>query len=189
MLLDRWVCGVNYCNIQKSLLAQKSAVSAEAAVRSMRDLSIKPPVSSGQDPLEVHKTDMQKITCYRCGGQGHTSSKCKVDKDIVCQQCHKRGNMKHVCRSKGKESSVKTKRKTQSVGRVQEEEGAEEQEDKDASYNTVNKVDTPSPPIIIEVKLDDCLVDMEVDTGACISVCPSEHSTICGHGGLCNPLP
>ena len=126
MLWDHLVCGVNDHNIQKSLLVQKDlmyakqeelAVSSEAAVRSMRDLGIKPPVSGGQDPLEVHKTGTQKITCYCCGGQDHTSSKYRVDKDIVCHQCHKRGHMKRVCRSKGKHGgSVKTKRKTQSVG-------------------------------------------------------------------------
>ena len=173
-------CGVNDRNIQKSLLAQKDltyakavelAVFAEAAVRSMRDLGIKPPVSGGQDPLEVHKTDTQKITCYHCGGQGHTSSKCKVDKNIVCHQRHKRGHMEWVCRSKGKHGgSVKAKCKTQSVGLCARERGGGEQEDEDASFNTVDKVDTPSPPIIIKVKLDDCLVDMEVDTGTSISL-------------------
>ena len=66
--------------------------------------------------------------------------------------------------------SVKAKCKTQSVGLCARERGGGEQEDEDASFNTVDKVDTPSPPIIIKVKLDDCLVDMEVDTGTSISL-------------------
>ena len=32
--------------------------------------------------------------------------------------------------------------------------------------SSVNKVDIPSLPVMIKVKLDDCLVGMEVDTGA-----------------------
>ena len=179
MLRDRLVCGVNDRNIQRTLLTQdltyakavELAVSAETAVKSIRDLGIKPPVSGAQDPLGVHKTSTQKITCYHCGAQGHISSKCKVDKDIVCHQCHKRGYMKQVCRStKGKHGGpVKTKSKTKTVRRVQNEE-EEEQEDEDDSFIAVNKLDTPSPPIMIKVKLDDCLVDMEVDTGASISL-------------------
>ena len=79
--------------------------------------------------------------------------------------------MKQVCRSKGKHGgSVKTKSKTKTVRRVQEEEEREEQEDEDDSFIAVNKLDTPSLPIMIKVKLDDCLVDMEVDTGASISL-------------------
>ena len=66
MLWDRLVCGVNNRYTQKGLLVQKDltytkavelGVFAEAAVKSMQDLGIKPPASGGPDPLEVHKTN------------------------------------------------------------------------------------------------------------------------------------
>ena len=79
--------------------------------------------------------------------------------------------MKRVCRSKGKHGGpVKIKSKTKTVRRVQDKEEEEEQKDEDDSFIAVNKLDTSSPPITIKVKLDDCLVDMEVDTGVSISL-------------------
>ena len=79
--------------------------------------------------------------------------------------------MKRVCRSKGKHGGpVKIKSKTKIVRHVQDEEEEEEQEDEDDSFIAVNKLDTSSLPITIKMKLDDCLVDMEVHTGASISL-------------------
>ena len=65
---------------------------------------------------------------------------------------------------------IKTKSKMKTVGHLQDEEEEEEQENEDDSFIAVNKLDTPSLPVVIKVKLDDCLVDMEVNTGASISL-------------------
>ena len=36
------------------------------------------------------KSGQSVPTCYRCGIRGHTVSKCRVDKNIICHYCQKR---------------------------------------------------------------------------------------------------
>ena len=187
MLRDRLVCGVNDRAIQKHLLAQTDlnykkavelALAAETAAQSLRELGAKPESgpSGRQLPQEVHKTSpsgaspterssKSSLTCYRCGLKGHTTAKCKVDRDIVCHHCHKRGHMRRACKSKSKPAS---KPKPKSVDNVQDEEEGEEEEkeEDDSTLNQVKSRKIDAPPIMVKVKLDDCLVDMEVDTGA-----------------------
>ena len=97
MLRDRLVCGVNDRAIQKQLLSQPDltykkavelALAAETAAQSMRELATKPESdpSGRQNPQEVHKTTSTssaspaghsseiRLTCFRCGRKGHTSS-------------------------------------------------------------------------------------------------------------------
>ena len=79
--------------------------------------------------------------------------------------------MQRACKSKGRFSSSKTKRKSKSVRQVQDEEREEEEseeEDSDDSailqiLNQAKSRKTDAPPIMVKIKLDDCVVDMEVD--------------------------
>ena len=192
MLRDRLVCGVNNGAIQKLLLSQTDltyeraveiALSAETAAQSMRELGSRPESApSGRHiPLVVHRTSTSgasptgsssqtSLTCYHCGLRGHTSSRCKVNKDIVCHHCRKRGHMQRACKSKSKPPLSKTK-KPKSVAQVQGEEKEEEEEPDDFTLQMVMSLrKSDAPPILVKVKLDDCPVDMEVDTGAAISL-------------------
>ena len=121
--------------------------------------------------------------------------KCKVDSNIVCHKCRKRGHMQRACKSKSKPAS--SKRKHKPVGQVQDEEEEEREEEGDSDDSTIgqineddsdnstidstigqiharqvnaNKSKTGTPPITVRIKLDECLVDMEVDTGASVSL-------------------
>lgn len=156
------------------------ALTAETAVQSMRELGIRPESapSGRQNPQEVHRTSTSgasptgppantSLTCYRCG---HKSSSCKVDKDIICHHCRKQGHMQRACKSKSKPPFLKTKPKPRSVGQVQDEE-EEEQGPDDFTLMMVKSLrKSDAPPILVKAKLDDCLVDMEVDTGAAVSL-------------------
>jgi len=107
-------------------------------------------------------------TCYHCGRKGHTASRCKVNKDVVCHRCQKRGHFQRACKLNKSDKPV-NKRQTLTVGQLEVEE-----EEKGSDDFTLCHVNSPgaakAPPITVEVKLDGCLVNMEVDTGASLSL-------------------
>ena len=181
---------------QPGLTHQKAvelALSAETAAQSMRELGLKSESGpSARLPQEVHKTSTSgaspaghssgtPLTCYRCGRKGHVSSSCRVDRNNECHNCHKRGHMQRACKSKGRSSSSKSKRKPKPIRQVQdeeerEEEGSEEEDSDDSAIlqilNQAKSSKTDAPPIMVKMiqKLDGCVVDMEVDTGASVSL-------------------
>ena len=119
-------------------------------------------------PLSVQGTD--SVVCYRCGNKGHTVAKCRVPKEVVCHKCGKRGHFQ--CR---KEKPRRNKRKTQRVGHVQEgEEEQSESEPEEQTSSILNHLQSKgvpnAPPIMVKVRVDDCVLNMEVDTGAAHSL-------------------
>ena len=185
MIRDRLVCGVNDVAIQRRLLAEPTltyekavelALSAETAARSVRELKSRPEQETPTRGIlqDVHKLraspsatpsnpDTAEPTCYRCGKKGHKVSTCRVDKDIVCRKCHKKGHLQRACKSR----PWKKKDKPKSVRRM--EESGESEEDKE-EWEDVRRVSAKTPPFTVQVKLDGVQVDMEVDTGASVSL-------------------
>ncbi len=41
-------------------------------------------------------------SCYRCGGKGHTSHECLKSRNIICNDCKRRGHFAHMCRTRDK---------------------------------------------------------------------------------------
>ena len=195
MLRDRIVCGINDDAIQRRLLsdpkldyakAVETALNMETAAQSMKTLKDKAGgfATGGDSPAQpqVNKTTTTPSkssksvpTCYRCGIRGHAVSTCRVDKNIICHYCQKKGHMQRACKRRDEApasdtSTPRPKPKSKSVGRV-EEEGSDSDDSNDAPLCLVElKGVAHSPPILVKVKLDDCLVNMEVDTGAVMSL-------------------
>ena len=190
MLRDRIVCGINDDVIQKRLLGESTldyakaveiAMAMETAEQSMKELKGKKDGQASDElPRQVHRTsadtpgsgadNMAALTCYRCGNKGHTANKCHVDKHVVCHRCGKKGHMRRACRGPKRKTTPKTSdSKSRTVGRVDDEE--DEQDSEDSPFHHVRSCGVAhSPPIRIQVKLDECLVNMEVDTGASMSL-------------------
>ena len=184
MIRDRLVCGINDAAIQTRLLADTEltydkavsiALNAETATQSVRELRVKQESGVTHQQQSVHKTGVQQsssqaspvagVTCFRCGWRGHTVVKCRVKRDVVCHLCGKRGHLQRICKSRDKG-------KTRTVGHVKD---AEEQEEQDASdsddptnlcHLRSSSGMTHTPPMMVKVRVDDCEIDMEVDTGA-----------------------
>ena len=122
MLRDRIVCGINGDSIQRRLLseskldyakAMETALNMETAAQSMKTLKNEAgDLSAGGDsPAQPQvnrmgttpsKSGQSVPTCYRCGICGHAVSKCRVDKNIICHYCQKKGHMQRACKSKSK---------------------------------------------------------------------------------------
>ena len=109
MLRDRLVCGIRDARIQRRLLAEPDltfkkafdlAQASETAEKNSKQLHQQPspqPVhalSRPRNPTRQHNT----VSCYRCGGK-HATKDCHCQ-DVVCHNCHKKGHLARVCRSK-----------------------------------------------------------------------------------------
>ena len=171
------------------------ALSLERAAQNIQDLKTRTEGSSHNQPRqqEVHGVSSTGspvgstgLTCYRCGNKGHTVAKCRVSKDIVCHKCGKLGHLQRACR--GKKKGTQQPRtgkwnKTRTVCQVQE--GTESEPEEETLCHVRSKNSTSSPPIEVEVKVDDCLITMEVDTGASMSLMPvSTFKTLWPRRGL-----
>ena len=173
MLRDQLVWGVKNDAIQQKLLgeakltfkrAMELAQGLETAAQNVQTLKAS---TQGSDPgkSEVHKiADAGKgLTCHRCGKIGHIATKCRY-KDTVCHKCGKKGHLKAVCRSKPKGGGQR-KRNPHTVKHVQEDDDSE---DESPLYHIGSREDTH--PIKLMVQIEGHQVEMELDTGAAVSL-------------------
>ena len=130
MICDRLVCRINDITIQKRLLSEPGltyakaveiAQSAETAAQSLRELRSKrengaprsTPRNRSPQQEGVHRvsepqpTRKSTLTCYCCGHAGHTVTNFKVDKDVECHQCGKKGHMNQAYRGKPRSGQLK----------------------------------------------------------------------------------
>ena len=193
MLLDRLVCGINDDRIQKRLLSEPElafqnafdlhvAQAMEMADKGTHDLQniSQSPQSDVNILQQNHGQSLKKTSrsnaahvqstrpfcpatgsqCYHCGGK-HTASVCWA-KEATCHYCHKKGHIVRVCRTKqNRRNPGKLSVKTNLVQTV-----TESNED----YSLITLGSTHSPPLRVEVYLDQQPVTMQVDTGAAVSV-------------------
>ena len=121
-------------------------------------------------PPEV--TNRIALTCYRCGKRGHAVASCRVDKGVTCHRCGKAGHLQRACRGKAKSGSQRTgyRRAKPAVGKVKQEAAESDSDSTPTLFHLRSRGASNTPPITIEVKVDDCLINMEVDTGASVSL-------------------
>ena len=184
MLRDRLVCGINHEGIQRKLLAEKDltyqsaydlAISIETAERDSSQ--IKKSASGGttpEKPLHFLKARGGKaaaagttkfkgpVVCFRCGGP-HLAPKCTVT-DAECKYCKKKGHLERVCKAKARAQQQQRKESAHYM------ESGDSDESEDSAYNLFTITDPKSAPILVEVVLNSIPVQMELDTGASVSV-------------------
>ena len=197
MIRNRLVCGCNNERIQKRLLSEKDltyekamelALAMEAADKDTQELKqaggnttttaqSATGSTSTVTPESVHyeslnsekggKTD-KKVCCYRCGGN-HLATGCHF-KEAECRSCGKKGHLARMCRSTPSSSqSGKKKKFRRKNNRIEEAES--EADTSDVEY-TMFALKNPKSkdPIMMNVQLEGVPVQMELDTGASLSV-------------------
>ena len=182
MLQDRIVCGIRDKAVQRSLLKESkltyesaldTALAAEAAAHDCKQLQDR------QKPLLPvnrmnHKpgTGSKKIPgggasaqsdCYRCGGK-HQAAQCRF-KEYECHFCRKKGHLASVCRKKKARSSKPEDSMDKSNANVVE---GEEESPEYPLFN-ISKC-TPSKPLLVKVLINGVSINMELDTGASVSL-------------------
>lgn len=179
MLRDRLVCGVEDSAIQKRLLSERSldfqkaldiAMSMEAANREARSFAettsthrVTPEVHALSSRLSKGKsTKPPKSKCYRCNGNGHSPNNCAF-KECICHHCKKKGHIRKACRLRNP-TGVKT------IKEVTEEPLGMTSADVDSEYTLFALTTQHRKPIAVDVMVDGCPIQMEVDTGASRSI-------------------
>ena len=179
MLRDRLVCSINDEALQKRLLAEPDLTYAKAVEIAQRNELAAQQVKDirrGQDAKPINHVDHTKgkeVTCFRCGKRGQVVAKCSASAGVVCHFCGKKGHVQKVCRSKHK---VTKRRK---VNKMENPHDASDQDSGGGHKDPINQVTVSlhatsdakgNPPILVDLRLDNSTVSMEVDTGASVSL-------------------
>ena len=178
-LRDQLVVGLKCKATQEEMLtdskltynsALSKALSRECAskdAKSLNDSTREAPVNK---MFSQNKSANKK--CQHCGKLNHESSKYYF-KNSVCNNCHKRGHIKPVCPAKSKS----TKGPKKHVHRLEADDDDDDDDPETIVVmkpmkvvkilrNDVNIV----PPYMVTVKIDGSPFQMEIDTGAAVSV-------------------
>ena len=156
MLRDRLVCGVNHEGIQRRLLSEKDltyekaleiALAMEAAAKDTRDL-----LAASNTPTGLH---------YIATGGGSFKNRSGRVCNAECPRCKKIGHIAKVCRSKST-----APRPTHYM------QNSEISQTEDTSYDLfmTQEVDKTCDPIVITLELNGVPLDMELDTGASLTL-------------------
>ena len=189
MLCDRLVSGINNERIQRRLLSEENltfkkaydiASSMETTAQHMADLQSAPSTLSStsasvkkvsSSPLPRSKGESKE--CYRCG-KNHHLSKCRF-KEATCHYCKKKGHIIAKCPKKSKKSSETAKPNSnhnpkQGKPAIHVLDTEEEREDKDIYPLFAVSQGNRKNPYLVDVELNGVKVQMELDTGASLSV-------------------
>ncbi|CAI5682743.1 unnamed protein product [Oreochromis niloticus] len=195
-LRDRFVCGSKCETVQKRLLTEKDltfrkavdyAMSAETATHEVQQLS---------GSLKVNAVLSQKgDKCHRCGKMNHTDDDCWY-KDRDCHQCGKKGHMKRMCKGrarssqdwnrkekegkpelKGKAVTNRAKDKKRRIHHAaaeeSESEGTRPDTDSELELYSLSRKEKYSRISLMPV-VNGKKMEMELDTGAAVSLIPWE---------------
>uniref|UniRef100_A0A8C6KTL9 CCHC-type domain-containing protein n=1 Tax=Nothobranchius furzeri TaxID=105023 RepID=A0A8C6KTL9_NOTFU len=195
-LQDRFVCGLKCETVQKRLLTENDltfrkavdyAVSAETATREVQQLS---------GSLKVNAVLAQKgDKCRRCRKMSHTDEDCWY-KDCDCHQCGRKGHTKRMCKGRARSSqdwnrkekegkpelkanAVKNRAKDkkrrihQVAAEESESEGIRLDTDSEFELYSLSRKEKYSCISLLPV-VNGKKMEMELDTGAAVSLIPWE---------------
>ena len=173
-LRDRLVCGLRNEETQCKLLAEdgltleqalKMASTLETAESQAQQLKTKEvAVKQVEATQEADGRSRASNSCYRCGSTTHIASSC-YHQDSICRACNKRGHLARVCRSSTRNKSTRTK------GRSSNYIAGDQDDAEDELRLPIFTMGSPSRhPFVVAVKFNEKHLQMEVDTGAAMSV-------------------
>ena len=193
MLRDRLVCGVTDGRLQRRLLAEpdltlkdatKIALAQETAEKGAQQLQQQQGVQSSN----VHKVGQMKphrqfqlprttnqYVCHRCGGNNHKPQDCRF-KDAECRSCKKKGHIARVCHTAAQQRAPGQIRKpgqqSQRSRTTHHMATEEDVSDTSDSYElfTLQAGSSQNKPLLVTVKANNSDLEMEIDTGASLSI-------------------
>jgi transposase InsO family protein len=163
MLRDRLVCGVRNKKTQRTLLATENLTFARAKeiACSMemadRDMQIIEGQTEHNEVMKIQSGPKVNMpSCSRCGAK-HPTNSCRHI-NTVCHSCRKRGHLARVCRTRDRNRAYYL------------EEQEELEEVNVINWLPSNKVE----PFKLHILMNGERVQMEIDTGAAISIMGEE---------------
>ena len=128
----------------------------------------------GQTNEQSHRSPAKETLCYRWGGNNHGPLDCRF-KDAECHSCRKKGHLAQVCckSTHGRTPQNQSKRlnQQQQSRTTHQVEAKEEVSDSSDCNNLFTlQVGAQTKPLTVTVKVNNCDLEMEVDTGASLSI-------------------
>ena len=184
MLRDRLVCGVRDIRIHRRLLAEPKltlkrsldlALAIEAAEKDVSEIQ---KGDSQEGNSSLNKVDVKveqgaDLKCYRCGGK-HLPANCYF-KDAKCYACGKVGQLSRVCqgKKKGRKTTPASEKKSGNPQATHLLEGEEEAPTGDqgvGAHSLFTFGSKRTAPYKVQLNVAGQVMEMEVDTGASLSV-------------------
>ena len=180
LLRDRFVSGINDGRILRRLLSESKltykkafelAQAMESANKHAHDLQAVPAtvhVVRSQPGGAPPKSKTSQ--CYRCGGK-HLAADCRF-KEVNCNNCGKKGHLARVCRSKAKSTNDRKPGKTvpRDTHTIRGASSNNSESDDQTEYEIHHSSTGSTNAITVPVLLNKSKLEMEVDTGAALSV-------------------
>lgn len=189
---DRLVCGLKSESTQKRLLteAELTLVKAVSIAQSMEaahkqsqtmktpDLPVGNVQGHGGRGGRTRRSQTRTVhgpakPCHRCGNANHTGQEC-VHKDTICHKCKSKGHLARACRSSNStRRPVKGNHRQHLVDEDKEDSPENKFVELEATDSLINRVGArPVKPYKVTLQLDGKPVEMEIDTGAAVSLIP-----------------
>ena len=175
-LRDRLVCGLREESTQRALLTENELTLARALeIAQSREAVLMNAQRLKEPSLTVKKVTTRTDTtmsskCIRCGSSKHLADRCQF-RQATCFKCNKPGHIARVCRSGGKPVGLSkpTSQPYQGRNTLSVDDSAEEESAIDNI--SVFAVGTSQVrPILIKIAVNGTTIEMEVDTGAAVSL-------------------
>ena len=170
---DQLVCGLRDPATQKKLLSTDK-LDLEKAIMVARTME-----TAGKDSKEMSKTTHEPVhqvkgpelksgripECYCCGVRGHKKPDCPQLRE-TCSYCGIQGHMEKMCLKKKKKKFPTRKKKFGKKAQKTSYVDASENSDESTYQVQVNTMNSQDKPIVVTMKIEGKMIDMEVDTGA-----------------------
>ena len=177
---DRFVCGLRDRPIQRKLLAEATLTLQTAVEKACAAELTEKETSVVHGDSRVNKVEGTFPECFRCGKMNHSPDSCFYQKSR-CHQCQKIGHIATCMKCSDKRSQRKppvkgggNKKKTKKPSGIHNlDETVEEPVDK-STWPMFTIVDSRrrSKELIVPVLIDGKQVDMELHTGASVTIIP-----------------
>ena len=146
----------------------------EAAAQSTHSLKNGSDLAVGFAESQRRSSAAEGQRCYRCGKPGHTAMQCSF-KEATYHNCGKKGHLARVCRGSKKPSKGPGVSRRANVVDKQTSEVEEFHSENSISYTMHHLGNRASLLYKAVVRINQQLVEMEIDTGAAVSIISREN--------------